>query len=244
MIFTARARDDLVPVTLVMAHRGASLAAPENTVEAFALARDLGADLVELDVRLTHDGALAVIHDPVLADGRVVADTDSLDLPDRVPFLAAALDACAGLVVNVEIKSSAREPGYDPGLRAADVLVELLASRDAAGDRVVVSSFSLPMLDRVHELAPALETAWLVSIIPSQAKLITTLVERGHRGVHPWHGLVTSRLVARCHAAGLAVRPWTVDDPARIAKLAAMGVDAVCTNAPDVARAALRDARA
>jgi glycerophosphoryl diester phosphodiesterase len=226
-------------MTLVMAHRGASKAEPENTVAAFLRARAEGADLVELDVRLTVDGALAVVHDPLLGDGRVVAETDSFDLPDHVPLLDAALEACAGLVVNVEIKGSPREPGFDPTRRAADVLVDLLASR-AGLDQVIVSSFDLETIDRVRGLAPEVETAFLVSFIANQAKLVDLLVARGHRGVHPWHLLVNRRLVARCHAAGLAVRPWTVDELDRIAKLAALGVDAICTNVPGVAVSLLR----
>jgi glycerophosphoryl diester phosphodiesterase len=226
-------------VTLVMAHRGSSKVEPENTLAAFRRARDDGADLVELDVRLTVDGALAVVHDPLLRDGRVVAETDSFDLPDHIPLLDAALEACAGLVVNVEIKSSPREPGFDPTRRAADVLVEVLAAR-AGVDRVIVSSFDLGVIDRVRDLAPELETAYLVSFIANHTKLVDQLVAKGHRGVHPWHLLVNRRLVARCHAAGLAVRPWTVDDLDRIAKLASLGVDAICTNVPAVAVSLLR----
>ena len=97
---------------------------------------------------------------------------------------------------------------------------------------MIVSSFDLEAIDHVRALAPELETAYLVSFIANHAKLVDQLVARGHRGVHPWHLLVNRRLVARCHAAGLAVRPWTVDDPDRIAKLATIGVDAICTNVP------------
>ena len=226
-------------MTLVMAHRGSSKAEPENTLAAFLRARQDGADLVELDVRLTVDGALAVVHDPLLGDGRVVAETDSFDLPDHIPLLDAALEACVGLVVNVEIKSSPREPGFDPTRRAADVLVEVLAARGGK-DQVIVSSFDLEVIDRVRALAPEVETAYLVSFIANHAKLVDLLVARGHRGVHPWHLLVNRRLVARCHAAGLAVRPWTVDDPDRIVRLAALGVDAICTNVPAVAASLLR----
>ncbi len=226
-------------MTLVIAHRGSSKAEPENTLAAFRRAREDGADLVELDVRLTVDGALAVVHDPLLGDGRVVAETDSFDLPDHIPLLDAALEVCAGLVVNVEIKSSPREPGFDPTRRAADVLVEVLAARGGV-DRVIVSSFDLEVIDRVRALAPDLETAYLVSFIANHAKLVDQLVARRHQGVHPWHLLVNRRLVARCHAAGLAVRPWTVDDPDRIAKLATLGVDAICTNVPAVAVSLLR----
>ena len=78
-------------------------AARENTIEAFALAGRLGADAVELDVRRTRDGLLVIHHDPTLSDGRVIARTDAAELPAHVPHLGAALDACAGLWVNVEI---------------------------------------------------------------------------------------------------------------------------------------------
>ena len=78
----------------VFAHRGASQRAPENTVEAFRLAAELGADGVELDVRRSADGALVVHHDPHLPDGRLIAATAFADLPASVPTLAAALDAC------------------------------------------------------------------------------------------------------------------------------------------------------
>src|SRR5262245_27082175 len=89
----------------VIAHRGASRAAPENTLEAFRLARSLGADAVELDVRRTRDGALAVHHDARLPDGQSVVDLSAAELPRSVPLLDAALDACAGMWVNVEIKN-------------------------------------------------------------------------------------------------------------------------------------------
>ncbi len=226
-------------MTLVMAHRGASKAEPENTLAAFRAAGRLGADLVELDVRLTADGALAVVHDPLLADGRPVHAVRARDLPAGVALLDAALDACAGMGVNVELKNAPKEPGFDPDNQVADALVGIVRER---GDehRVIVSSFHLPAIDRVHHLAPHVETAHLVRRVPAQTRVVVTLVDRGHRGIHPWHGFVARRTVLRVHAAGLALRPWTVDDPDRIRTLAAWGVDAVCTNVPDVAVALLR----
>jgi glycerophosphoryl diester phosphodiesterase len=87
---------------LVLGHRGAAATHPENTLEAFAGALDAGADGVELDVRRTADGALAVVHDATLPDGRLVAGTDAADLGEAVPLLADALDACReARVVNV-----------------------------------------------------------------------------------------------------------------------------------------------
>jgi glycerophosphoryl diester phosphodiesterase len=224
-----------------MAHRGASKAAAGNTLAAFRLARELGADSVELDVRRLADGELAVHHDPVLADGRTLYLLRASELPPFVPLLDAALDACAGMTVNVEIKNLPKEAGFDPAERAAAAVIELVRSRHDE-ERVLVSSFHLATIDRVREQAPDLETAYLVQVALQPASLVTDLVARGHRGLHPWHKLVTQRLVRRCHDAGLAVRPWTVDDPGRIAVLGRYGVDAICTNVPDVALAVLRPA--
>ena len=83
-----------------MAHRGASLAEPENTVAAFERARELGADWVELDARRSADGVVVVHHDAHLADGRLIADLTMDELPDGIPSLAEALEACDGMGVN------------------------------------------------------------------------------------------------------------------------------------------------
>ena len=100
-------------MTRVIAHRGASAAAPENTVEAFRLARTLGADWVELDARRTADGRVIVHHDAVLPDGRVIVELDRADLPPSVCDLSDALDACHGMSVNIEIKNWPADPDFD-----------------------------------------------------------------------------------------------------------------------------------
>ena len=100
-------------VTLVVAHRGASAAALENTVEAFCRARDLGADWVELDVRRTADGVAVVHHDAHLPDGRRIGGLHAVDLPSHVPGLAEALEACDGMGVVVEIKNLPDDPDFD-----------------------------------------------------------------------------------------------------------------------------------
>ena len=115
---------------LVIAHRGASAAFPENTLAAFAGAVAQGADGVELDVRRTADGRLALSHDDTLADGRVVAETAWADLPEAVTDLASALDACASLaVVNTEIKNWPDDKDFDPTEALAADVVALLAER-------------------------------------------------------------------------------------------------------------------
>ena len=88
----------------IIAHRGASKAEKENTLSDFRRAGDMGSDAVELDVRRTKDGAMAVHHDQHLADGRNIMDLDADGLPSHVPMLDEALDACEGMWVNIEIK--------------------------------------------------------------------------------------------------------------------------------------------
>ena len=108
-------------MTQVIGHRGASRAERENTLAAFRAAVAQGADGVELDVRRTADGALAVHHDAHLPDGRAIVATTWADMPDHVPDLASALDACAGLrTVNVEIKNWPGDVDFDPSLAVVD----------------------------------------------------------------------------------------------------------------------------
>ena len=220
------------PYTAVIAHRGASRAEPENTLAAFHRAAAMGADAVELDVRRSADGVLVVHHDPRLADGRVIIETAAADLPDHVATLPAALDACAGMWVNVEIKNDAGEPDFDPADTIADDTIAHLVSRDE-DHRWVISSFRMETVDRCRALAPTIRTAWLCVFPP--ADIARTLVAKGHIALHPWVGAVTEEMIGQCHAAGVQVNTWTCDDPERMAELAGWGIDGICTNVPDVA---------
>ena len=226
---------------LVIAHRGASAAFPENTLAAFAGAVAMGSDGVELDVRRTADMALAVSHDDALPDGRVVVELRRGDLPADMPLLAEALDACRALpVVNIEIKNWPDDRDFDPTEAVAEAVVALLEERGERADgRNLISSFHLPTVDRVHALAPELPTAWLLGFADDLGPVVDRAAAHGHAAVHPHHALVSEELVRRAHDLGLAVNTWTCDDPDRIRWLAEVGVDAVVTNVPDVALAAL-----
>jgi glycerophosphoryl diester phosphodiesterase len=226
---------------LVIAHRGASAAARENTLEAFRTAAHQGADGVELDVRRSADGTLAVHHDDVLPDGRSILGLTRAELPAEVPALDDALDACRPLrVVNVEIKNWPEDPDFDPDEQLADAVVARLRARgDLDSDRILVSSFHLPTVDRVRALAPGLATGWLLGPVEDPAALVERAAGHGHVAVHPHHAFVNERFVELAHGAGLAVNTWTCDDPDRIRWLADLGTDAVITNTPDIALAAL-----
>lgn len=216
----------------VIAHRGASRAARENTVEAFRLAGELGADAVELDVRRSTDGVLVVHHDCRLPDGRVLADTTYIDLPDHLPTLAEALDACEGMWVNVEIKNDPGEPDFDESESIADETIAHLLARDD-DDRWVISCFRIETVDRCRALAPQIRTAWLCEKAP--ADVATMLVSKGHSALHPKVKKLEQSTIVECHAAGIQVNTWTCDDPARMAELVAWGIDGIVTNVPDVA---------
>jgi glycerophosphoryl diester phosphodiesterase len=227
-------------MTLVLGHRGASAARPENTIAAFLEAREQGADGVELDVRRSRDGGLVVHHDAELADGRAICELDVADLPSEICLLGAALDACAGLLVNIEIKNVPVDRDYDPTEYLAREVAALVGERKLHGS-VLVSSFSLDAIDRVAELDADIRCGYLTSATWNQAHCLARAVEHGHEALHPYHLTVNRELVEAAHAQGIEVNTWTVDDPDRIRWLAReAGVDAVITNAPDVALAAHR----
>lgn len=201
----------------------------------------MGADAVELDVRRSADGVLVVHHDAVLADGRALVEVPAAGLPEHVPTLAAALDACAPMWVNVEVKNDPREPDFDATDRIADDVVALLRGRRELPSRWLISSFRLETVDRCRAMAPEIPTAYLtVGVEPG---LVEQVRGRGHSALHPWVGGVTAELVAACHAAGLALNTWTCDDPERMRELIAWGVDGICTNVPDVALAVRAELR-
>ncbi|MHB1138933.1 MAG: glycerophosphodiester phosphodiesterase [Microthrixaceae bacterium] len=237
---------------LICAHRGASGAHPDNTLPAFHGAREEGADWVELDVRLTRDGALVVHHDPWYADGRGVWATPADQRPEQVVLLADALDACAGMGVNVEIKNSPGDLGGDEvphDLEVCDLVVTLVAGRgvaDAELGRVAqpiqISSFDEATLARVRGLEPRLATAHLVFDVSADPELLDRTATAGDAAVNPWDPFVDEAFMERCRELGLGVKPWTVDDPERIVQLARLGVTSIITNQPALARATLVDA--
>lgn len=218
----------------VVGHRGASGAHPENTPAAFEGADALGADGVELDVRLAADGRgrsrLVVFHNPL---------PDSQAAIDALPSFDDVLDACGDrMLVNVEIKNTDDEGGHDPTMAMVAPIVDAMRGRGPAwADRWLFSSFDLATMNHCRLVAPEIPTAFLVYEATEEA--IAAAVAGGHSAIHPWHGQLTEGHVAACRAAGLAVNTWTCNDSDRIRELASMGVDGVCTDVPDVARVAL-----
>jgi glycerophosphoryl diester phosphodiesterase len=229
---------------LVLAHRGASHARPENTLAAFAQARELGADGVELDARRTADGRLVVHHDPYIDGFGLIFGHPYAALHaacPEVPTLAAALEACTAMIVNIEIKCLPWEPDADtPDREVVHAVVDLV--RTTAGpSAIIVSSFDLGAVDAFRTFAPEIATGWLTSgqeVAPAAA----IALEHGHAWLNPDRAMALRATAADIDGAqrsGLRISVWTVDDPADITTLAAAGVDAIITDVPDVALAAL-----
>ena len=246
-------------MTLVVGHRGSSAQRPENTLASFELAVQQGADAIELDVHLTVDGQLAVIHDSSLdrttdLSGTVASMTmDAVRAADagyrfeaddethpyrgqglRVPTLAEVLDWLpdgTGLVVELK----ARE--------AADATVAALRdSRVGKAGLATVISFEEQAIDRVRELDEALPTGLLLVPSDKVERVLTWTVEHRHQGVYPWDGdlgLDPMPMIAQTMAYGLRLGCYVVNEPGRAQHLAACGLWGFVTDMPDVARAAV-----
>jgi glycerophosphoryl diester phosphodiesterase len=230
---------------LKIAHRGAAGTRPELTRPAFERAIELGVDMIELDVQLTRDGHLVVLHDREL--GRTVqghgtvrehtlAELCSLDAGAWfaleyagacVPSLGEVLDLTAGrAALNVEIKSPAAD--WDA---TALALLDLL---NATGrlDSTVISSFEMGALRAVRERSAAARIGVLWH--DDDLDPIWLLAEGlAARSLHPLWSLVDAEVVEQAHRRGLGVIVWTVNDPQQIANLAALGVDGIISDYPE-----------
>ena len=226
-------------MTAVFAHRGCTQGFVENTLDAFAEARRLGADGVELDVRLTADGALAVHHDAEIPGLGVIATLGVADLPAHVPLLADVLAVCEGIVVNVEIKNAPQDPGWDPGEGVA-ALVAATIEEAGSADRVIVSSFQVPTLRAVQAADPHLALGALWGFAAQPGPALAEAAAAGFRAVHPFVSSVDPDLVGRAHGAGLALNVWTVNAPDDLRAMVAWGADAVITDRLDDALAIAR----
>jgi glycerophosphoryl diester phosphodiesterase len=229
----------------IWAHRGASAHAPENTLEAFELARKAGADGIELDVRLDRDGHVVVFHDRDLQrlcgrPGRM----EDIDADERkqlrvagcgVPLLADVFGVLGDLELNVEIKSN--QPGRNGALVAATAQVIRQSGR---ADQVLVSSFDPFSLLQFYRELPDIALAFLFGAdqsLPIRKGWLARAM--GATVLHPEHTLCTEENVKAWHMSGRPVNTWTVDDAAELKRLDEVGVDGIFTNDPAHALAVL-----
>ena len=236
---------------IVLGHRGASADAPENTLKAFRLARAQGADGVELDVMRCATGEVVVFHDDDLSRlGGGTARDQVRAMPwdalrersvggEPIPLLGEVLEETAPMKVNVELKSA---PSW--GARARDsglpIAVAELILHHRAQSRVLVSSFDPLLLLRFRRLAHGVPIAMLFAhdqARPLRDAWAAPLLRPS--AVHPEAAMVDAISVEKWHAEGRQVNVWTVDDPAELRCMAALGVDGVITNRPGEARRVL-----
>lgn len=236
----------------IIAHRGYCADYPENTLVAFQAAADAGAAMIELDVTFSRDRRLVVIHDDTLdrttnGKGPVQAHTmDAMKKLDagswfhprfadqRLPELAEVLDLVKGrLLVNIEIKSNAYEPGHPPDAIERQV-VELVQQMNLQ-DSILISSFNLNILQQIAAMQAAPAIAF-ISETPADRGTVATCTRLKAFSWHPDHRVVTAPQVDMMHAAGIKVLPWTVESRQAYLKMMDMGVDGVITNDPATAR--------
>ena len=216
-------------MTLVVGHRGTSAGVRQNTTEAFRKAHQLGADWVEIDVRRTVDHVMVTHHDAHLPDGRLIADTPLDELPDWVPSLAEALEACEGMGVVVEIKNDPGEAGYD-ACNAIATAVAGLVSAYRRYDEVMISSFNATAVERIRQVDERLATAVVMFDPVRVLHAVDRAAAYGHAAIHPYYTTVDEALLRRARQASVAVWPWTVNDTANVEMLVRLGVDAIITD--------------
>ncbi len=240
-------RFDVMAEVAVTAHRGASHAAPENSMAAFRAAIDAGADYIELDVQRTRDGALLVMHDGdflrMAGDPRKVRDVTAaeaarIDIGSRTdrrwagehpPLLSDVITLVRGRTrLNVELKYNVADPALAPAV------VDLLR-RERFLDQAVITSLDYRALKQVKRIEPRLRTGHIITaavghVERTQADFVSLNSARA-----------TPQLLRRAHAAGKQVHVWTVDRSEVMQRMIERGVDNLITNEPALAKQLMRE---
>ena len=241
----------------VVGHRGAAAKAPENTAASFSTALDAGADAIELDVGLSADGHVVVLHDATLdrttsGHGRL-ADRTWLELSaldagswfsrrfagERLPDLDGAMALVRGRVpVIVELKAHRRASGrgtiHPQDLALLEGVLAALRRHERTGN-VAVSSSCWPLLAAAAERAPRLPLALTVPRW-RRGDPVAAARDIGARALHPDRRLCTPRFMARAHAAGLEVIAYVVNRSRELDALIAAGADGIFTDDPEAMR--------
>jgi glycerophosphoryl diester phosphodiesterase len=226
---------------LLLGHRGTPRLHRENTLAGFQAALDAGLDGVELDVRRLVDGTLVIHHDEHLSDGRALPEMTAADLPAEIPTLDATLvwAARTGAFVNVELKFERAWPDD----RVAHTL-DAIRSHGLSG-QVIVSSFNPLLLAAARRHAPDIARGLLIhrayrlgplDLVPAAMTWL------GAAALHPHHTLIDAALMDQARAGGWQVNTWTVNNPAEVIRLTALGVHAVIGDVPEVLHTARPEA--
>jgi glycerophosphoryl diester phosphodiesterase len=208
---------------LNIGHRGAAGHSPENTIPSFEKALELGADGIELDVRLTADAQLVVVHNPVVGGHSVqnstYEDIRNAEAPSKIPLLADVLASFGGRAyLDVEIKTF----GFEPSVIA---LLEKYGDRS----RTVITSFHPQVLARVRQLT----AEWQLGFIYNRTQDQATRHNLPLDVVVPQFRLASRELLEAAHSEGLKVFAWTVNDRQEASRLIGLGVDGLISDYPD-----------
>jgi glycerophosphoryl diester phosphodiesterase len=226
----------------VYAHRGDRSRAADNTIEAYVLAVEAGADGIELDVRRTSDGVLIVSHDesyPGIGTLSSLEFSALRDLAPKVPTLREAMDSIPRMVfVNVEIKNFPHEEAFDEDRTIVDETIGELLSYDEP-KRILMSSFDPVSMQRVGEVAPEILRGQLVLASVPLDIGVATAQEFKMDAINPNIIHVTTDTASIMEAfaeANLRAVVWGVNSPEDVALMATAGVDAIITDDPGMAR--------
>ncbi len=245
------------PRTEIIAHRGASFDAPENTLASINLGWAQGADAVEIDVHFSKDGHIVVIHDDNTrktagvrrkVSSQTVSELKALDVGswkspkfkgETIPTLAEAFATIPrGKRMFVEIKCSAEcVEGFAEDFRRSKL----------KADQVIPIGFSLPTMRQLKQAVPELEVCWIVEFkrtlrgwSPRAERLIEQVADAGLDGLDvSGKGPVDAGFAAKVHQAGQKLYIWTVDTPEKARELITAGVNGITTNKPGWLRAQL-----
>lgn len=238
---------------IIIAHRGASAYAPENTMSAFEKALEMGVGGIELDVHLTKDGHIVVIHDEKVdrtsngsgwVKDMTLDELKQLDFgswfdkkfkDQRIPTLEQVMELLSGWdgLLNIEIKS---DVVIYQGIEQK--LIDLVEKYNMVS-KVIMASFNHYCLLEVQRISPEMKIGLLYV-----AGLITPW-EYAQKlkadALHPLHYSVTPEMIENCKEYGIEVNPYTVNEPEHIKKVALAGVDGIITDVPDIASQILGD---
>lgn len=227
-----------------IAHRGASFLAPENTVAAAKLAWELGADAVEVDVHLSKDNRVMVIHDKDTKrtcsekTNLTIAKTPSILLRDldagswkddafkgeKIPFLSEIIETVPpGKNLVIEIKDN------NPDIISA---LEKCIDKTKKIDQVVFISFGWKTILAAHKAFPGNKCYWLSALKPGLKKRMEQAAKEKLTGINLKHSIINEEIMALANELNLEVLSWTVDEPEEAQRLSDIGVTAITTNRP------------
>ncbi len=230
------------PSPMILAHRGARREAPENTLPAFQRGLELGADGFELDVRLSLDEEVIVLHDPstrrvaassraLRAENHTYAELKQLDLGGgaHIPTLREALELAQShnAFVNIELKHNLKRKR-----KLIANVVSLLREIPNAQNFTFLSSFDPRIVFSLARALPELEVGWLVHKKQVWLRRAPAWPWVGARALHPEHAMVTPSLIQRVKLRGGKINTWTVNEAAEARRLADLGVDCIITDVP------------